>query len=87
MASADDHASLAYQWLKAGAASVLANLWEADLPFITRWTEIFVANWTAARRPKAIAARDSTRILLSQHPDLADRPHVWGSLALFGDWL
>jgi CHAT domain-containing protein len=85
--SADEYDSLAYQWLKAGAASVVANLWEADLPTVAEWADLFAANWVRLRQPKAIAARNATRRILSRVPDRVNQPFVWGSLALLGDWL
>jgi CHAT domain-containing protein len=85
--SADEYTSLAYQWLKAGAASVVANLWEADLPTVTEWVDLFTANWVRSHQPKAIAVRNATRNLLARAPDRTQEPFVWGSLALVGDWL
>jgi CHAT domain-containing protein len=87
IASNDDYISLAYQWLKAGAASVIANLWEADLSIITDWAQRFAVNWVQRRQPKAIAARDATRALLANRPALGAESAVWGSLAVLGDWL
>jgi hypothetical protein len=85
--AADEFDTLAYQWLKAGAASVLANMWEADLLITDKWVQQFVANWLDAGQPKAIAARNATRSFLAQDPGAVTRPYAWGSLALFGDWL
>jgi CHAT domain-containing protein len=85
--SNDDLDSHAYQWLKAGAASVVANLWEADFSLITRWTHQFVANWVVRRQPKAIAAREANRTILNELPTLAKQPSVWGSVCVLGDWL
>jgi CHAT domain-containing protein len=85
--SNDDYISHAYQWLKAGAASVIANLWEADFPIITEWAERFAVNWVQRRQPKAIAARNATRGLLVEQPALTGQLAVWGSLAVLGDWL
>lgn len=87
VASADDYVSLAYQWLKTGAASVIANLWEADFTIITNWVERFAVNWIELRQPKAIAAREATRALLVDQPDLTEQPALWGSLVVLGDWL
>jgi CHAT domain-containing protein len=87
VASNDEYVSLAYQWLKAGAASVVANLWEADFPVIADWAQRFGVSWIQRRQPKAIAARDATRRLLADRPELKDQPEMWGSLCLLGDWL
>jgi hypothetical protein len=40
--SGDIFGSLAYQWLGAGAASVLAHQWEADLTFVSEWMKQLV---------------------------------------------
>ena len=85
--SNDDYLSLACQWLKIGAASVIANLWEADLVTLTEWSHRFVKSWTQLRQPKAIAYREATRTLLADRPGWADQPELWGFMALFGDWL
>jgi CHAT domain-containing protein len=85
--SSDDYVSHAYQWLKAGAASVIANLWEADFPIITDWAQRFAVNWVQRRQPKALAAREATRGLLADRPELAGQPALWGSVSLLGDWL
>ena len=82
----DDYRSLAYQWLKLGAASVLANLWEADLPVLSRLADRFAAIWAPGGVAKALALRTATRQLLDEDRDLASRPALWGSLVLLGDW-
>jgi CHAT domain-containing protein len=87
VASADDYVSLAYQWLKTGVSSVIANLWEADFPIITDWVERFATNWVRLRQPKAIAAREATRALIVDRPELIDDAALWGSLVVLGDWL
>jgi CHAT domain-containing protein len=85
--SADDYESLAYQWLKVGAASVLANLWEADLSVLADMARRFAVAWASRRLPKALALRSATRDLLAADPRLAERPTLWGSLVLLGDWM
>jgi len=87
VASNDDFVSLAYQWLKIGATSVVANLWESDLEALTKWSHEFVDRWVRVRQPKAIAARDATRAFLASNPDVANQPELWGCMALLGDWL
>jgi CHAT domain-containing protein len=37
--------SFAYQWLKIGASSTLANLWESDFEFAKIWSTQFLTNW------------------------------------------
>jgi hypothetical protein len=83
----DDYVSHAYQWLKAGAASVVANLWEADFPIITDWAERFAFNWVQRRQPKTLAAREAIRGLLADRPELMSQAELWGSMAVMGDWL
>ena len=83
----DDYASHAYQWLKVGAASAVASLWEADFPTLTDWSHRFATHWVRDRQPKAIAAREATRAQLVNNPGLVDEPALWGSVALLGDWL
>lgn len=87
VASNDDYASLAYQWLKLGAASVVANIWEADFSFISDWAKFFAANWVQHRQPKAIAAREATCALLRNRPEIVDNMILWGSVTVIGDWL
>jgi hypothetical protein len=83
--SGDDFDSLAYQWLKIGAASALANLWQVDHDFLRRWSPHFLDGWLTRRQPKAIAWREALRAWLAGNPasDVAE----WGPVALFGDWL
>ncbi|MCW3474594.1 CHAT domain-containing protein [Limobrevibacterium gyesilva] len=83
--SGDDFNSMAYQWLKIGAASTLANLWEVDIAFLRRWSPVFLDNWLTRRQPKAIAWRQALRTVLDS--DLQQDPYEWGAITLFGDWL
>jgi CHAT domain-containing protein len=87
LAAGDDYESLAYQWLKIGAASVLANLWEADFPVLRELAHRFALSWEAGSLPKALALRTATRELLRDAPELTSRPSLWGSLVLLGDWV
>lgn len=87
LGAGDEYESLAYQWLKIGAASVLANLWEADLPVLRELAHRFVVQWEGRSLPKALALRAATRELLEDDPALAERPALWGSLSLLGDWV
>jgi len=81
----DDYTSFAYQWLKVGAASVLANCWEADVDVIKEFSSRFMEYWIANRRPKAIAFRLALSEYIEAHPRRA--PHEWAVISLFGDWL
>lgn len=85
LTSGDDFSTMAYQWLKIGAASALANLWEADVDFILRWSPYFLTKWLVQRQPKAIAWREANRAFLAESPDTS--PYYWGVISLFGDWL
>lgn len=84
--SGDDFNSLAYQWLKLGGTSVLANFWDADLRFISRWVPLFLENWLTKRQPKAIARQQALKHILNQSPEWVTL-EVWGSIVLLGDWL
>jgi hypothetical protein len=84
-ASVEDPGSLAEQWLRIGAASVLANLWGAYFPVLKRWVEFFLLNWLTRRQPKAIAWREATRAMLSERSDLP--LSQWANIVLMGDWL
>ncbi len=82
--SADDFHSLAHQFLKIGAASVLASLWTLDFDFAKSWAPRFLRQWCDLRLPKALAFRESIREELDENP----RPvSEWAVPALLGDWL
>jgi hypothetical protein len=85
VASGGDFDSLAYQWLKIGAPSVLANLWEVGIGFLEAWSPLFLDNWLRKRQPKAIAWREALRTTLERNPGMD--PYEWGAIGLFGDWL
>ncbi len=85
--SGDSFGSLAYQWLQAGAASVLGHQWEADFGFVSAWTPIFLNHWIRKRQPKAIAMRESIRQAIQQYPYPEETLQIWGAVTLLGDWL
>lgn len=85
--SGDSFGSLAYQWLQAGAASVLGHQWEADFGFVAAWTPIFLDHWIRKRQPKAIAMRESIRQAIQQYPHPEEALQIWGAVTLLGDWL
>jgi CHAT domain-containing protein len=85
--SGDSFGSLAYQWLQAGAASVLGHQWEADFGFVSAWTPIFLDHWIHKRQPKAIAMRESIRQVIQQYPHPEEALQIWGAVTLMGDWL
>jgi hypothetical protein len=81
----DDYTSSAYQWLKVGAASALANCWEADVGVIKEFSSRFMDHWIKNRRPKAIAFRLALSDYMEAHPESV--PYEWAVISLFGDWL
>jgi CHAT domain-containing protein len=81
----DDFESAAYHWLKAGAASAIASLWQLDIDFLETWSHEFLTNWIQRAQPKAVALRNSLRSTLESDPHL--NPYDWGVISLFGDWL
>jgi hypothetical protein len=85
--SGDSYASLAYQWLQAGAVSVLGHQWEADFPFVECWVPVFLDHWVERRKPKAIAVRDSLNQVLAEGLVERDALHLWGAVVLLGDWI
>ena len=82
--SADDFLSLANQFLKIGAASVLASMWVLDFGFAARWVPRFLKHWCDLRTPKALAMRESMREELAGK---ASPVAEWAVPALFGDWM
>lgn len=85
--SGDSYASLAYQWLQAGAVGVLGHQWEADFPFVAEWVPVFLDNWIRRRQPKAIAVREALNQVLAGGLVPRDALHLWGAVVLLGDWL
>jgi CHAT domain-containing protein len=85
--SGDNYGSLAYQWLQAGAASVIAHQWEADFRFVSDWTPRFLNHWLSQRQPKAIAVRESLKEVIQTLSSPADTLQIWGAVTLLGDWL
>jgi hypothetical protein len=85
--SGDSYASLAYQWLQAGAVSVLGHQWEADFPFVAGWVPVFLDYWIRRRQPKAIAVRESLNQVLADGLAPRDALHLWGAVVLLGDWI
>jgi hypothetical protein len=85
ISSAQAFNSVAYQWLKTGAASIIANAWEVDIELLSRLNPLFLKHWLVYRQPKAIALREAARRLLAE--DSALPLARWGTIALFGDWL
>ena len=85
--SGDSYASIAYEWLQAGAATVLGHQWEADFPFVADWLPRFLRNWVEKRQPKAIAVRDALNQMLNSGQVPRAARDIWGAVVLLGDWL
>jgi CHAT domain-containing protein len=68
----------------AGAASVLATLWDVEDRSTSRWMESFYRNLLVQRRPPAAAVRDAMRIIRS-NPETA-HPFYWSGFVLQGEW-
>lgn len=83
--SGDGVESIGYQWLKLGAASVLASLWRLDIEFISAWMSAFLDAWLRLRQPKAIAWREAMRemVVVGSPPPI----YQWAGLQLMGDWV
>jgi hypothetical protein len=83
--SGDTMQSMAYQWLKLGAASALASLWRLDIEFISEWAGLFLERWLQFRQPKAIAWREALRTMTN----IAAPPpaYQWAAIQLMGDWI
>lgn len=81
----DEPASLAETWLKIGAASVLAPMWDAPIAAVQQWTEAFMEGWIDLDLPKALAMRRAMRRMLEGPFGAA--PERLGVMALRGDWL
>lgn len=74
--SGEEFNSMAYEWLKVGAASVLANGWEFDIRFASHWCPLFLDNWIVKRQPKALAWRESLKLILAEEPAVS--MYEWG---------
>ena len=81
----DEPASLAETWLKIGAASVLAPMWDAPIAAVQQSTEAFMEGWIDLDLPKALAVRHAMRRMLEDPFGAA--PERLGVMALRGDWL
>jgi CHAT domain-containing protein len=83
--SGGDVNSFAYQWLKIGTPSVLANLWDLDMEIATEYGPGFFRRWLSQRQPKAVAWQQTLKDMLARSPNVG--PYKWATIALFGDWL
>jgi CHAT domain-containing protein len=82
--SADEFVSLSNQFLKIGAATVMASMWALDFDFARSWVPRFLHRWRDLREPKALAMRESMREELDNTPWPISE---WAVPALLGDWL
>jgi CHAT domain-containing protein len=81
----DEPASLAETWLKIGAASVVAPLWDAPIAAVRAWTIEFLHAWTQLDMPKALALRYAMRKM--NEGSFQSAPERLGVMTLRGDWL
>ncbi len=81
----DEPASLAETWLKIGAASAVAPMWDAPIDAVRLWAEAFVEGWTRQGMPKALAMRHAMRRMYGGA--CRDNPERLGVMTLRGDWL
>jgi CHAT domain-containing protein len=82
--SGDEFVSLANQFLKIGAATVLGSMWALDFEFASSWVPRFLHRWRDLREPKALSMRASLREELQGTPWPVSE---WAVPALCGDWL
>jgi len=68
----------------AGAASVLATLWDVEDRSTSRWMESFYRSLLVQRRPAAAAVREAMRTIRS-NPETA-HPFYWSGFVLQGEW-
>lgn len=81
----DEPASLAETWLKIGAASVAAPMWDSPLDAVREWLPGFLDAWVGRGLPKALAMREAMRRTLRGGE--FDGPERLGVMVLRGDWL
>lgn len=79
---ADEPASMAESFLRLGTASVIAPMWDSHVSACGEWMRCFLRAWISNGKPKAIAARDATSLLMNDYG-----PERAGVLTLRGDWL
>jgi hypothetical protein len=81
----DEPASLAETWLKIGAVSVVAPLWDAPIAAVRAWTTEFLYAWTQLDMPKALALRYAMQKMTEG--SFQSAPERFGLMTLRGDWL
>jgi hypothetical protein len=77
----DEPASLAEAFLRLGASSVIAPMWDCDYALADVWARAFIGSWAREKTPKALAAREAFRAM----GDGSDAAAL-GPLHLRGDW-
>lgn len=87
ISSGDDYQSFAHQFLKSGASSVLANMWNLNFEFAEMASSIFLDNWLTKRQPKALAWRETLRKMFVDSNELSGDIERWAVMVLYGDWL
>jgi len=81
----DEPASLAETWLKIGASSVVAPLWDAPIATVRAWITEFLHAWTQLDMPKALALRYAMQKMTEG--SFRSAPERLGVMTLRGDWL
>lgn len=81
----DEPASLAETWLKIGAVSAAAPMWDSPIEAVRGWVEHFLPAWVRLGLPKALAMRYAMRRL--HEGPFHDAPERLGVMTLRGDWL
>jgi CHAT domain-containing protein len=81
----DEPASLAETWLKIGAVSVVAPLWDAPIAAVRAWTAEFLHAWSQLDMPEALALRYAMQKM--NEGSFHSAPERLGVMTLRGDWL
>ena len=77
--------TLAEQWMRGEAASVVGTLWECSVQTLRTWIRHFTPNWVQRRQPKAVAWQASVKNSTCAAAGM--RPYDWAPFVLLGDWL
>ncbi|WP_149538273.1 CHAT domain-containing protein [Siccirubricoccus phaeus] len=77
---------MAFGLWQAGAQSVLAGLWDLNLPSSAALTEAFYRGWLGEGRPRAAAYAAAMRGVRDAPDGAWTHPYHWAGLALWGWW-
>jgi CHAT domain-containing protein len=81
----DEPASIAETFLRLGAASVIAPMWDAGYEASLEWVAAFFDEWLRQGRVKAVAARNATSRLRAELGD--DHLERFGAFSIRGDFV